>query len=490
MSLTKVTYSMIDGAVFNVLDFGAVGDGVTNDTVAIQAALDAAINLGNLNQEPNAVYFPPGQYLVTQVTIGYITGGAGSAATKDAYYKNIYCDGEIIGTNASDAIVKIEGALGCNFNSLRVTNLSTAVGSIAVKASRSYIVNWNNCRFKGGEYSYLLQGNLNNYYGCAFNGASLGGFAIVGATANLQSNAAFGCDFEANTGWGLYVQRTSGTPFADLICKECYFERNDLGQVYIENNLGNVSFESCYFNITTSKDAIVYSGTLTSATDNNSRIENCFFNFTVAALSSNCVARAAGTAVTAMGGVRYQGNRIGGLTNANTVLGFTQAYAGSTNSALENGINVLNNNRLIGIKNFDFSTLSGGAGSAPTLWTAGGGATLTSGATISQYNYGNSIVVDVGYAYQLITIRPYTLYQISYYAQTSAGTSTAGAQIFDAALAVKLWDGPTTTSTSAVLLTGYWFSGANTSVNLLLRETVTGAGNVIFSEVRMADVSN
>lgn len=60
MSLTKVSYSMILGASANVLDFGAAGDGVTNDTVAIQAALNAGA--GN-------VYFPQGTYSVAQLTV-------------------------------------------------------------------------------------------------------------------------------------------------------------------------------------------------------------------------------------------------------------------------------------------------------------------------------------------------------------------------------------------------------------------------------------
>ena len=42
MSLTKVSNSMISGASFNVVDYGAVGDGSTDNTTAIQNAMTAA----------------------------------------------------------------------------------------------------------------------------------------------------------------------------------------------------------------------------------------------------------------------------------------------------------------------------------------------------------------------------------------------------------------------------------------------------------------
>jgi hypothetical protein len=59
MGLTKVTYNMIATAPANVTDFGAVGDNVTNDTAAINAAI-SAINAGQYK----ALYFPAGFYKI------------------------------------------------------------------------------------------------------------------------------------------------------------------------------------------------------------------------------------------------------------------------------------------------------------------------------------------------------------------------------------------------------------------------------------------
>jgi hypothetical protein len=58
MSLTKTTFSMIEGTPVNVGDFGAVGDGINDDTAAIQAAIDSVpvVNKITIYFEPNKTY--------------------------------------------------------------------------------------------------------------------------------------------------------------------------------------------------------------------------------------------------------------------------------------------------------------------------------------------------------------------------------------------------------------------------------------------------
>jgi hypothetical protein len=63
MALTKATYSMIKGAPLNVLDFGAVGNGITNDTAAFTAAFVESATSGK------PVYMPKGTYLVDEISL-------------------------------------------------------------------------------------------------------------------------------------------------------------------------------------------------------------------------------------------------------------------------------------------------------------------------------------------------------------------------------------------------------------------------------------
>jgi len=69
MSLTKVSYSMIQGAPFNVLDYGADPTGVSDSAAAIQAAITAA-SASVAGSTGAVVYLPTGTYLIgTTITL-------------------------------------------------------------------------------------------------------------------------------------------------------------------------------------------------------------------------------------------------------------------------------------------------------------------------------------------------------------------------------------------------------------------------------------
>ena len=64
MSLTKVSYSMINGACTNVIDFGAVGNDVANDTPAIQAAINATPSGGTLMFAPGLTFYCDTRFII------------------------------------------------------------------------------------------------------------------------------------------------------------------------------------------------------------------------------------------------------------------------------------------------------------------------------------------------------------------------------------------------------------------------------------------
>jgi hypothetical protein len=115
---------MIEGAVANVIDYGAVGNGVANDTAAIQAAIDF---IGGQSPAGGVVYLPKGLYLTD--------------ATLDLDYDNVRLVGEATGVNHNTGgTVEQDGAtqiIGGHVNGavVRIWNRGCSVENLVVSST-------------------------------------------------------------------------------------------------------------------------------------------------------------------------------------------------------------------------------------------------------------------------------------------------------------------------------------------------------------------
>lgn len=115
-----------NNAVFNVKDYGAVGDGTTDDTIALQAAITAAGNTVTLGTFGATVYLPTGTYRITSTLLaarGVVIRGEGNRATRI-----------LSAVSGTDYAIKI-GSLtslsyGCAITDLSINVTVTTAGGI------------------------------------------------------------------------------------------------------------------------------------------------------------------------------------------------------------------------------------------------------------------------------------------------------------------------------------------------------------------------
>lgn len=166
MSLTKVSYSMITGAVVNVLDYGATGDGTTNDTTAIQAAIVAAAG--------KTLYFPAGIYLFTGLlNIASSMTICGEGNSTQLKPNNV--TGNTIRVNASRVTIKdlqikgtTPGTIAIGQSGLvyftTIQNVYFEDVAQCVWIFTAQYVNVNNCTFNGTGYGVIQQVSFSSSY--------------------------------------------------------------------------------------------------------------------------------------------------------------------------------------------------------------------------------------------------------------------------------------------------------------------------------------
>jgi len=270
----------------SVKDFGAVGDGVTDDTIALQKFLDAC--------KDNKGYIPPGKYKITSSLFVYPQYGYN---IEGAAWDNAGTTGTVIyNAGTGNAITLDNDPYVENFDSdirfknITVTGNALSLNGFYVRHCMIHLENvWSTNNGTNGIYlergysssfkqvvcaqnaqnglSINRAANAIHFDHCIFNGngksSDYAGCYISGFTDGYNYGIVFtACDFTGNgstvaVGYGIIVQYARGISLIG-----CYGEANKTHNIYADSTTKNLTVQGCYWQdaacTITNVDGLIY----------------------------------------------------------------------------------------------------------------------------------------------------------------------------------------------------------------------------------------
>ena len=261
---------------FNAVSFGAKGDGIADDTAAIESAMKAAVAAGG-----GTVYLPAGQYKTAgaidfPAPCGFNLVGAGPDATI------------LKGNAAFTATLSIQGTPSKRCSHVEVAELSVDVQNVSNAAAvMHYYVTYltfRHVRFQNSAFKFI-QSAVNNestidndhidFIDCEFLNHTGGTYETV-TVANTREVLFRNCKWDTATLGVLLYQLTEKVRF-----EGCSFRRVSTSAVTYSLSTNDIGFKSCKFygpgwgiNGANQSDH----GRFGAETVQSLRLENCLFD--------------------------------------------------------------------------------------------------------------------------------------------------------------------------------------------------------------------
>lgn len=231
MSLTKVTNAMIANAPIDVENFGAVGDGTTDDSAAIQSAVNSITSQGIINLDAGKTY-----KIVTTISIGS---------------KNIEFAGPssiVLGANVS-AFTVAGGVLQIHDVAFTTGTSATGIIASATTPSRGIFLRNTSTGLRSGFSGYWNESLFDGNDLYCLPASSAGGYLIhiPGSNNRVVNNRLRGGRHHVYISGGPYVSTDPtaqnivqgnicvGAGFGAIAC----YAKNDQGGVYNNHIINN-----------------------------------------------------------------------------------------------------------------------------------------------------------------------------------------------------------------------------------------------------------
>lgn len=249
--------------IINVKDYGATGDGTTDDTTAILAAIADLRVFPRAASDVSLLYFPDGEYLVSDTLL-----------FSACRYVQIVGSGTIT-ANMNKPIIRIASTLWLHINGINLEQSNTGSLSGCLEIEDSYIMTFSRMYMTGGDKTVnVVYGNNLIFNDCSMRAGRITFYTT--SRGNNTANVLRGCAIEKGTEWTLYLGYTSNA-YGNWLFDGCYFEgQATAGDVIYITNGFNADFRNCYINnLTTGRYCVVLDGTLATM---NCRFSKCIFN--------------------------------------------------------------------------------------------------------------------------------------------------------------------------------------------------------------------